>query len=331
MTEPALPDDLALRPVRDDDIDAIVTLINDDARATVGFAVADAALVRRRWLVADGDPTASATTVVAPDGRLAGFLHVGSDPPHVEIIAIGATAPAFHGRGVGAALLAETERRAASLMRLAAPGTEVVLHVGMLAGAVAASALATAAGFVEVRRFWRMHLVFGDPLPPATVPPGVELRPFVTGRDDRAVFAAEEESFADHWGTTSPDYEGWRRHAGLDEPDFDPSLWTIAWAARADGGEEIAGILLASTTEREDATYGYVSVIGVLRPHRGRGLAQALLLHAFAALRERGRAGVALHVDSDSPTGATRLYERVGMTPQPRFVVWAKTLREGAR
>ena len=37
-----------------------------------------------------------------------------------------------------------------------------------------------------------------------------------------------------------------------------------------------------------------------------------------------------LHVDSDSLTGATRLYERVGMTAHPRFATWEKDLRPGS-
>jgi hypothetical protein len=32
-------------------------------------------------------------------------------------------------------------------------------------------------------------------------------------------------------------------------------------------------------------------------------------------------------VDSESTTGATRLYERVGMRPEPQYATWRKTLR----
>jgi hypothetical protein len=35
-------------------------------------------------------------------------------------------------------------------------------------------------------------------------------------------------------------------------------------------------------------------------------------------------------VDAESVTGATRLYERVGMTPYPRFATWEKELRPAA-
>ena len=39
----------------------------------------------------------------------------------------------------------------------------------------------------------------------------------------------------------------------------------------------------------------------------------ALLHAAFAAFRRRGVTAVALSVDAENPTGATRLYKRAGM------------------
>ena len=36
-------------------------------------------------------------------------------------------------------------------------------------------------------------------------------------------------------------------------------------------------------------------------------------------------------VDAESPTGATRLYERVGMVAHPRFAAWEKELRPASR
>jgi ribosomal protein S18 acetylase RimI-like enzyme len=50
-------------------------------------------------------------------------------------------------------------------------------------------------------------------------------------------------------------------------------------------------------------------------PGTGRqGLGEALLLHSFLAFRERGLTRATLGVDASSPTGATRLYERAGMS-----------------
>ena len=60
---------------------------------------------------------------------------------------------------------------------------------------------------------------------------------------------------------------------------------------------------------------------------RSQGIGEALLRTSFQAFARRGKGGAQLHVDSQSLTGATRLYERVGMTAQPRFATLEKQLR----
>ena len=45
------------------------------------------------------------------------------------------------------------------------------------------------------------------------------------------------------------------------------------------------------------------------------GVGQALLEHAFRAWYDAGKRRVGLGGDSENPTGAVRLYERVGMAP----------------
>ena len=74
-------------------------------------------------------------------------------------------------------------------------------------------------------------------------------------------------------------------------------------------------------------TYGYIELLGVVREERRHGIGEALLRSGFQAFAARGREGALLIVDSESTTGATRLYERAGMTARPRFASWAKRLR----
>ena len=62
------------------------------------------------------------------------------------------------------------------------------------------------------------------------------------------------------------------------------------------------------------------------REARRRGIGEALLRRSFVTLYELGKQGAQLVVDSESSTGADRLYERVGMTAQPRFANWDRTL-----
>jgi GNAT superfamily N-acetyltransferase len=71
---------------------------------------------------------------------------------------------------------------------------------------------------------------------------------------------------------------------------------------------------------------GYVGLLGVRRPWRGRGLAKALLHRTFAEFWRRGLTHVTLGVDAESPTGATQLYERVGMRVESENVVFEKAV-----
>ena len=88
---------------------------------------------------------------------------------------------------------------------------------------------------------------------------------------------------------------------------YDPEAW---WFAYRDG--EPVGMLLGDDS-RVDSGVGYVRSLGVQKRARGRGIAKALLLTAFDDYRRRGRTALQLGVDTDNATGATRLYEVVGM------------------
>ena len=92
-----------------------------------------------------------------------------------------------------------------------------------------------------------------------------------------------------------------------------------AWG---DGGEIAA--VVRNDPDRNGG--GLVGALGVRRAWRGRGLGRALLLHTFGEFHRRGTGRVTLGVDSSNPTGATQLYESVGMHVELENVVWEKIL-----
>ena len=59
---------------------------------------------------------------------------------------------------------------------------------------------------------------------------------------------------------------------------------------------------------------------------RGRGAGEALLRRSFALFAGRGIRRVLLAVDAENATGATALYERVGMRVVGRFDWWERPL-----
>ncbi len=99
------------------------------------------------------------------------------------------------------------------------------------------------------------------------------------------------------------------------------------WFAMLDG--EDVGFLHETDHYVEDEDAGYVWRLGVEERVRGRGVAKALLFSSFAAMRGRGRFAALLHVDSANATGATRLYESVGMSSVLVLDMWRCTLALG--
>ena len=121
-----------------------------------------------------------------------------------------------------------------------------------------------------------------------------------------------------HLSEHAADYR-WR---GTD--DWDDSL---VWIVEANGVPVAVNVAIDFLGARTET--GYVASLSVLSDWRGQGIARALLTTAFAEFQRRGRKEVALHVDADSLTGATRLYESVGMSEAQRHMDFTHEIRTG--
>ena len=71
---------------------------------------------------------------------------------------------------------------------------------------------------------------------------------------------------------------------------------------------------------------GFLKDLAVREAERGRGLGAALVQQGLAEFARRGVAAVELKVDAANPTGAVRLYERLGFVLERREAVWASSL-----
>jgi mycothiol synthase len=318
---PCLPGGYRLRRPRPGDAAGIAELICQESMSLAGFRAVSADWITTRITKPGYDAARYSAMVEADDGAMAGFLHVDSDPPHTEIFALGVTAIAHHGRGIGASLLAEAERRGRTRAELAEPGRRVVLHAGCLADEPRAAALLAANGYREVRRFGLMRLVFDAAPTGPDLPAGVSIDRLRRGSDEPALYELLRDAFADHWGEGWPTYDVWLHELITGDANFDPELW---YCARAGG--ELVGVVVGIDGSVENADEGYISDIGVHRDWRRRGVGEALLRTAIGVFYERGRTGVSLHVDEQSQTGATRLYARVGMRIAPRYASFEKEL-----
>jgi GNAT superfamily N-acetyltransferase len=172
-------------------------------------------------------------------------------------------------------------------------------------------------GFEPVRWGFEMVRPTLDDVEVPPLPDGMELRP-VAGRDQlKRLWAADTEAFRDHWGGfdgSDEAFEEW-----LTEPQFDPTLFVVAW-----DGDEIAGGVLnginAPENEALGVRRGWLESVFVRRPWRRRGLAAALVARSLLLLRERGMTSAILGVDAENPTGALGVYERAGFAVATRDV-----------
>ncbi len=242
-----------------------------------------------------------------------------------EFTTFGWVQPDWRRRGLGRAMLrhAEVQVRARAAAEEAAGETRVA-HLGSWSfdQATGAVALLESEGYRPVRWFLEMVRPLDEAIPDRGLPDGLELRP-VTDSAARAVLAADAEAFQDHWGAHETTEEDVRRILG--DPDNDLSLWIVAWA-----GDDVVGSVIGRIYPSDNAASGigkaWLDRVSVRRPWRRQGVASALIVAALRELRARGMELAALGVDSDNPTGALGVYERLGFRRDRRSAAYRKPI-----
>jgi mycothiol synthase len=296
---------MSMRSATPEDIDVVLELLRSDEEHLIGRPSRIGRSDLLQWLSRvdlDAD-----SWLLEEDGRLVacGWVQTSGDLGW----AIGAVHPEAKGHGIGGRLVERSEQR------LREQGATRV-HQVAFAGDTRAPVLFATHGYREVRRFYEMTIELDGPPPAPVLPDDLTIETFDEA-SLREFHEALDESFQDHWEHHSAPLEEWwqeKRNA----PDFDPTLWFLIR-----DGAEVAAVVRNEPNRREG---GMVAAIGVRRPWRGRGLGRALLLHTFGEFRRRGVNRITLGVDSENPTGATKLYESVGMRIELEDAVFEKAL-----
>ena len=263
-------------------------------------------------------------TIAELDGRVVGVGQreiVDTTDARREYRLDGIVDPAWRGRGIGRALLTENERVARDLAG-AQGASAPVLGSWSWETQPRDRALLEAAGFRPARWFFDMVRPTLDDVVEAALPEGLDIRP-IDRSLARAVWDADIEAFADHWGGfdhSEANLERW-----LNAPTTDLSLWVVAF-----DGDEIAGGVINSIDPDQNAVLGvrrgWLNSVFTRRAWRRRGLATALVARSLARLRERNMTSAALGVDADNANGALSLYERLGFAVDQRAIAWRKEL-----
>jgi mycothiol synthase len=257
-----------------------------------------------------GGPAGHNLLLRGPGGALVGYGRL--DDGQGEFV----VAPAARRKGFGTALLTALEE-------LTGQGPLSVWAHGDLPGA---RALAASRGYSRERVLLQMRrdLAGVDPDPRPALPDGVQVRPFVVGRDEAAWLRVNAAAFATH-----PEQGSWTaddvalREA---EPWFDPAGFLLAWRGDPDAGGELVGSHWTKVHPAGDVDavpVGEIYVLGVHPAAQGLRLGRALTDLGLAYLRARGLADVLLYVEEDN-TAAVRLYESRGFRRHSVDVAWQR-------
>jgi mycothiol synthase len=286
---------MSLRPPRDDDFEAILALMNASQLATFGEADVTADELRT-WLTTPYVVPERDIRLLEEDGSLIGYADVDFAEATGRWWADVKVDPQADVNVVLPQLVEWLEERSET-------GT---LRVWTGAGDHRMLDALTGLGFEEHRHSYRMEMSLEGAVRDPEWPEGIRVRGYLP-EDERLVYETVVEVWLDASDPIEDTFDEWR-HWTTKRDNFEPALWFLAF-----DGEDVAGFSLCRQDET-DPNAGYVATLGVRRPWRRRGLGEALLLHSFSAFRDRGYTRATLGVDASSPTGATRLYERAGMT-----------------
>ncbi len=170
-----------------------------------------------------------------------------------------------------------------------------------------------------IRYFDNMTRSFSSPLP-EIVTDGFRIEPWDESRSEEVRLVCVE-AFRDHWGSAGIDEAGWRSWLSAEGTRLELSRIAV------DDGTVIGYTVNAHHQGDSQATgrhEAWVDSLGTLRPHRGRGVASALLAASMHAMRDAGFESIGLDVDSDNPTGAHSLYARLGFEVTFQSTMWEK-------
>ncbi len=276
-----------------DDLSRVFELIIRSDVAEYGEPDSELSDLKYQW--AQLDLGLDAWLVRGDQGRVNGYAAVVPSRGEVRIDLV--VDPEGGSRAIASELLLRAEQR---IRELAVGAGPINTHTFLAHVNQQDRELFEGAGYTFAKSFYQMHIDLTDALEKPRWPDGVHVRTALAGEDDEAVFRAVQLAF-ERTDEEMP-YAQWREH--MIRPDiYDPELWFLAIA-----GDGIVGTCLGVKYETE----GWIRQFGVIPPWREKGIASAMLRHAFIRFRDRGYQRVGLGMEAANES-ALHLYRRVGM------------------
>jgi GNAT superfamily N-acetyltransferase len=290
MSELKLPEGLTCRVLTMDDARAVYDVAAAQEQHDIGKTEIEPADIVSDWSRPSWDVATHTVGVFDGDRMVAYGEITGHDRGDAAVH------PDYRGRGIGTALAGWLQHTAKDL---GGEGYGSPVPQGS-----AADRLLEKLGYRVRWTSWVLALPEGKEIEHRDLPEGYAIRE--AGPDEyRAVQDVIEDAFLEWSVRDRESYDDF--HASvIGRPGFEP--WNLRVVTDPDG--VIVGVALVIVAG-EDADEAYIDRLAVRRDQRHRGLAQALLVDAFAQGRAHGARRSAL--STDSRTGALSLYEKVGM------------------
>jgi len=291
-----LSDGLLSRALALEDARAVFEVMAAQERADLDEVMIEEADIVGDWSRPAFD-VGSSTVGVLDGDRLVAYAEVGLGGRGDA-----AVHPDFRGRGIGTALALWMQDNARS---------KGVAEIGMpVPLGSPGDRLLEALGYRVRWESWGLELPAGADVPERSLPEGYAVRAADPAEYEQC-WTVQEDAFLEWSVRDREPYEDWLAQI-TGRPGFEP--WNLRVVV--DQAGRVASF--AWVQLGEDGVSAYIARLATRKDQRGRGLAQALLVDAFAVARAHG--ATRSELSTDSRTGALGLYEKVGMVVTSTWV-----------
>lgn len=266
---------------------------------------------------------------IAPDGTVAVFGRTFMNPDPVDderrLFILLETHPDYRGGDLTEAAYQWLEAQSRQRLKSAEPYQASVIRMGALSTSTDRIRMIERAGYQHIRTFFRMERDLRQPIPAAALASEFRVTTYQP-EHSRPLWQAFNDSFSDHWSFEPVSDEDWQMFF-IERSTFRPDLTRLIW-----DGDELAGYSINRIEPdlQRHAPVGWIGQLGVRRAWRKRGLATYLLCETMRAFQAEGLAAAGLGVDSENPTGALGVYERVGFTVAQKYYTYSISVPSGA-
>ncbi|MFC6325992.1 GNAT family N-acetyltransferase [Microbacterium koreense] len=328
---PRLPEHAGIavwRPATTDDVTALTALMQAADRVDHPSWLTPREDVDEMFESSWIDPESDTLVGLDDEGDLVAVGCVSFHPSRDERLQVhlqGRVHPRVRRRGIGNEVLRwERERARAALVAVDSPLPAAITFYADEPD-VGSRHLAEACGMRVERWFTSMDRSLADAIgePEMVAEAGsIDVVNYDASWRD-ATLTARNDAFRDHWGSLPTPHERWVQF--VEGPFLRPDL---SWLAVE--GDRVVGLALGTVNEEDWEPQGYSSVyidlIGVTRDRRGRRIAPALIARLLRSARDAGLDKAVLDVDTENPSGALGLYERLGFVPTERSLALVERL-----